>query len=157
MTSQGRKLSRQFKIGVWRSLMEVHEAVLAEIERELADRHRMTVSEFDALVNIPRAGVPLRELVERVVLSQSATSRLVDRLARRGWVERGEVAGDSRAVHIRLTEEGRKATRHAARTNAEVVERLFAARIGPEELEVLNTVFTRLRGDLGVGMSGDHR
>lgn len=49
-------MSRPFKVGVWRTLMEVHNEVLREIERELADRHRLSVSEFDALVNIPWRG-----------------------------------------------------------------------------------------------------
>lgn len=129
--------------------MEVHETVLREIERELADRHRMTVSEFDTLVNIPRGGVRMRELTDRVVLSQSALSRLVDRLARRGLLEREGVAGDSRAVHIRLTECGRAEVRDAARTNAAVIERMFADRLSAEELEVLGAAFTRLHDEFG--------
>lgn len=149
--------SRQAKVGVWRSLMEVHEAVLREIESALAARHQMSVSEFDTLVNVPRTGVRLRELTDRVVLSQSAVSRLVERLERRGYLEREAVLGDSRAFHVRLTERGRKAIKSAARTNAEVVERLFADRVAPEELRVLDTIFTRLRAQLGAGSGGDRQ
>jgi DNA-binding MarR family transcriptional regulator len=136
--------SRRFKVNVWRSLMDVHAAVLGEIERELTDRHGLSLSEFDALVNIPRDGVRLGELTQRVVLSQSATSRLIDRLERRGFVVREEVVGDSRGVIVRLTPEGRKVLYPAARTNADVIERAFADWLRPEELETLDTAFTRL-------------
>jgi DNA-binding MarR family transcriptional regulator len=138
------RTSRQFKVGVWRALMEVHAAVLREIETELACRHGLTVSEFDALVNIPRDGTRVRELTERVVLSQSATSRLLDRLERRGFVAREGAVDDSRSVVIRLTAEGRKVIRAAARTNAHVVERAFADHLTPEELGILDAAFTRL-------------
>lgn len=157
MAGQSHQHSRRFKVDVWRSLMEVHETVLREIEVELADRHQMSVREFDVLVNIPGSGVRLRELTDRVVLSQSALSRLVERLEGRGWVEREGVADDSRAIHIRLTDRGRKSIRAAARTNAAVVERLFADRIAPEELEALDSTFKRLRRELGVPTGDEHR
>ena len=157
MDSHAPQSSRRFKVDTWRSLMEVHEAVLRGIERELADRHDMSVSEFDTLVNIPRVGVRLRELTDLIVLSQSALSRLVDRLARRGLVERDMVLGDSRAVQLRLTDEGRKVTKAAARTNAAVVERMFADRLSSSELEVLHSVFARLRQELRVEQGDDQR
>lgn len=142
------RVARQFSVGVWRSVMEVHAAVLCVIARALEERHRMSVSEFDTLINIPRDGARMRELRDRVVLSQSALSRLVDRLERRGLVTREDVSGDSRAVHVRLTDEGRKLTLMAARTNAEVVEREFAHRLSPAELDAVHTIFGRMRHEL---------
>ncbi|APU15608.1 MULTISPECIES: MarR family winged helix-turn-helix transcriptional regulator [Actinoalloteichus] len=137
--------ARRAKVDVWRSLMEVHATVLAELEDEFATRHSLSVSEFDALSNIPTGGVRLRELTDRVVLSQSAVSRLVDRLERRGLVERSVLPDDSRAVYVRLTSAGRRLMLAAIRTNAAVVERAFADRLSEPELRALGTVFGRLR------------
>ncbi|MEV6655061.1 MarR family transcriptional regulator [Streptomyces sp. NPDC051219] len=141
------RTSRQFKVGVWRGLMEVYTAVMGELERELELHHRLAVNEFDALVNIPPGGTRVRELTERVVLSQSATSRLVDRLERRGLVARESAVDDSRSVVIRLTDEGRKVIRAAIRTNAEVVERAFINHLTPQELVIIDAAFTRLRAE----------
>ncbi|QDY80711.1 MarR family transcriptional regulator [Streptomyces qinzhouensis] len=138
-------MSRSFKVGVWRSFMEIHHAVLGEIERKLSDRHRLSVSEFDALVNIPLAGTRLKELQERIVLTQSAVSRMADRLERRGLVTRAPVEGDQRGAMIELTEEGRKLLRAAVRTNAEVVESMFTDRLSKEELLALHGVLRRLK------------
>ncbi|ASO20802.1 DNA-binding MarR family transcriptional regulator [Actinoalloteichus hoggarensis] len=137
--------ARRAKVDVWRSLMEVHAMVLAELEHEFATRHGLSISEFDALSNIPTGGVRLRELTDRVVLSQSALSRLVDRLERRGLVERSVLPDDSRAVYVRLTSAGRRLMLAAVHTNAAVVERSFADRLSTPELGTLGTVLGRLR------------
>ncbi|MEV0699621.1 MarR family transcriptional regulator [Saccharopolyspora sp. NPDC050389] len=124
--------------------MEVHEDVLRQIEADLASEHGLSVKEFDALINIPASGVRFRELNDLVILSQSALSRLVDRLEAKGFVVRTPSEDDSRGVDIELTEAGRKLARSAARTNASAVERRFANRLSPEELEYLHDVFARL-------------
>jgi DNA-binding MarR family transcriptional regulator len=124
--------------------MEVYAAVLAETEEALATKHELALSEFDVLVNIPREGVRQGELTHRVVLSQSAVSRLVARLERRGLVAREDDARDSRGVVVRLTSRGRAVLHPAIRTNAEIVERSFADWFTPDELEALDAGFTRL-------------
>ncbi|MFG2525216.1 MarR family winged helix-turn-helix transcriptional regulator [Streptomyces sp. NPDC048527] len=136
--------SRAFKVGVWRSLMEVHNTVLREIEHELAERHRLSISEFDTLVNIPLKGTRLRELKDRVVLTQSAVSRLCDKLADRGLITRSPLEEDARGAMIHLTDAGRKVHRNAARTNAEVVERTFADRLSQTQLESLHEILAQL-------------
>ncbi|MEU6578774.1 MarR family transcriptional regulator [Streptomyces sp. NPDC046805] len=124
--------------------MEVHTTVLRKIERELAERHKLSISEFDTLVNIPLSGTRLRELKDRVVLSQSAISRLCDRLADRGLITRSPVDEDMRGAAIQLTDAGRKLLRSAVRTNAEVVEREFGDRLSEPQLESLREILDQL-------------
>ncbi|GLF99188.1 MarR family winged helix-turn-helix transcriptional regulator [Streptomyces yaizuensis] len=132
-----------FKVGVWRSYMEVHQEVLAEIGRALDERHRLSVSEFDTLVNIPSAGARMKDLGKRTVLTQSAVSRMCDRLAKRGLVTRTPVAEDQRGALILLTDEGRAVRRAAVRTNAEVVDQTFAARLSGADLAALGAILDR--------------
>lgn len=68
------------------------------------------VSEAHALAELARAG-ELRQvdLVHRLRLEKSTTSRLVGQLVERGWVERVPVPGDGRGVLVRLTSPGRDA------------------------------------------------
>lgn len=146
MTS-GPKVSRRHKVAVWRSLMEVHAAVLQEIENDLASEHGLSLNEFDTLVNIPAEGVRFRELTHRVILSQSALSRLVDRLEQRALVQRFAYEHDSRSVEIALTEVGRALKRAAAQTNAAAVEREFANRLSEAELDYLYDLFSGLLGE----------
>lgn len=46
-------------------------------------------------------------LAERLGSSPSATTRLVDGLAKRGWVERARDSADRRRVQVQLTDSGR--------------------------------------------------
>jgi DNA-binding MarR family transcriptional regulator len=68
------------------------------------------VSEAYALTELARHGeLRQRDLVELVKLQKSTTSRLVDQLARRGWVERTDPPDDGRGVLLRITEDGQRA------------------------------------------------
>jgi DNA-binding MarR family transcriptional regulator len=131
-------------VAVWRSLMEVHAHVLQRLGGELTRRHGLSVTEFDILVNLLPGAARQQELAERIILSQSGCSRLVDRLARGGLVEKRPAPTDRRGVEIRLTATGRRLTIDAARTNAEVIEREFADRLDAGELDQLGRVLASL-------------
>lgn len=128
--------------------MEVHAAVLRALGVELAARHDLSVNEFDALVNIPGDGLRPHELTDRVILSQSALSRLIARLERRALIERHDAAGDGRGTEIRLTPAGRRLRAQAIRTNAEVVDREFAGRLDASRFAALRAILDELRTQL---------
>ena len=69
--------------------------------------------EYDVLYTLSKCPAPIRlsELNRHVLLSQPALSRLVDRLAARGLVERRPDAGDGRSVRLALTDAGRAVQR----------------------------------------------
>src|ERR1700746_1582871 len=74
----------------WHALISAKVASWNTLERELGDSHGLGVSDFevlDHLANMPD-GCRAQNLAEAVHLSQSALSRLADRLERHGLVER---------------------------------------------------------------------
>src|ERR1700753_1077808 len=92
-----------------------HAAACAALERELGERHGLGISDVEVLERLAESdGRKFRaqDLAEAVHLSLSALSRLVDRLARHGLVERCGCEGDRRGVYVVLTEAG--GPRHAA-------------------------------------------
>ncbi|MDO4920013.1 MarR family winged helix-turn-helix transcriptional regulator [Kocuria sp.] len=114
------------RVLAWRSLMRAQVRVLSQIRGELRPLG-VSVSDFDVLVNI-EPGEQLRHstLAERVVLSRTGLTRLVDRMCRRGLVRRDGVATDGRGVLISLTPEGEELRREAVRLNARAVHRAMA-------------------------------
>jgi DNA-binding MarR family transcriptional regulator len=70
--------------------------------------HDVSVTQCYALETLVEAG-PLRlvELAERLFLDKSTTSRVVQSLVRKGYVELGEDPADRRAVSIAVTRKGR--------------------------------------------------
>ncbi|MBQ0925458.1 MarR family winged helix-turn-helix transcriptional regulator [Saccharopolyspora endophytica] len=136
--------STRYKVAVWRSLMEVHQSVLQEIEQDLASAHALSSTEFDTLINIPAQGIRFNDLRDQVILSQSALSRLVTRLEQRGLVQRSSSVNDLRGVEVELTAEGKNLRRKAARTNAAAAKRAFADHLTKGELDTLYDIFSRL-------------
>jgi DNA-binding MarR family transcriptional regulator len=92
--------SQDVVVTAWREMAACHAAACAALERELGERHRLGVSDFEVLERLAESeGRKFRaqDLAEAVHLSQSALSRLVDRLARHGLVERCGCDVDRRA------------------------------------------------------------
>ena len=114
----------------WREMTACHAAICAALERELGERHGLGVSDFevlDRLVESPKRKCRAQELAESVHLSQSALSRLVDRLERSALVERCACDNDRRGIHVVLTEAGERRHAEAAVTHRDVLVRLLPA------------------------------
>ena len=86
--------------------------------------HGLEVWEFDVLTALRRAGAPYvlspgQLLAQTLVTSGTMTNR-VDRLERRGLVQRRPDPGDGRGVLVRLTAQGRQ---HADAAMADLLDR----------------------------------
>jgi DNA-binding MarR family transcriptional regulator len=113
-------------MGEWRELLARHARVNEALERELQRKHRLSVTEFEALQCLAESesqGCRLQQLVGDVHMSQSALSRLVTRLADEGLVERRSCAEDRRGMFAVLTDAGRDRLAEAAPTHEEVLGR----------------------------------
>jgi DNA-binding MarR family transcriptional regulator len=87
------------------------------------------VSDFEVLARLAEAEHMFRaqDLADAVHLSQSALSRLVDRLARHGLVDRCVCELDRRGVFVQLTAAGRQRYAEAAPTHQAVLRRTLPA------------------------------
>jgi DNA-binding MarR family transcriptional regulator len=99
----------------WRTLASCYNDLACHLERELQERHALTMSEFETLDRLVGADCEKRRMQELeavMYLSQSALSRTVARLEKHGLVRRALCADDRRGVFVEVTEEG--LGRHAA-------------------------------------------
>jgi DNA-binding MarR family transcriptional regulator len=69
----------------------------------------------------------LGELADQLALSQSATSRMVDKLVLRKLVNRRTAAHDRRQVSLTATVAGRRATAHLVRRRQEAISAAMAS------------------------------
>lgn len=110
-------------VEAWRELQARHSAVACALERELQE-YGIGVSEFDALQWLAECGKEKcrgQELTEALPLSQSAASRLIARLERRGLVQRAMCDMDRRGIFVALTDAGRQRYRDARPTQRAVL------------------------------------
>ncbi|HEX8359645.1 MAG TPA: MarR family transcriptional regulator [Longimicrobium sp.] len=108
---------------LWAALARAYGAVEAQAADEVA-RHELTLAEFGVLEALFHGGaLPIGDLQRRVLVSSGGITYLVDRLERRGLVERRAHPNDRRARIAALTPEGEALVRrilpdHAARIKA---------------------------------------
>jgi DNA-binding MarR family transcriptional regulator len=127
-------------IGAWRSFLTAHARLTRRLDDELQSAHGLSLAEYDALLQIahaPGRRVRMNVLAERVILSRSGITRLVDRLEAAGSVERIACASDARGQEAVLTGAGLERLRAAASTHLDGVKRLFLDRLERSDLEQL--------------------
>lgn len=129
----------------WEALLSAHAVLLKQFAADdvFAD---ITIREYDVLYTLSKCPAPLRigELNRHVLLSQPALSRLVDRLASRGLVERRPDPADRRGVRLSLTSTGRALQRQTGRRHARSVARALTAVLGPDEIRQLEIICGKL-------------
>ena len=135
------------RMEAWRGFLETHAAVTRILGEELRASVGMPLSWYDVLVTLeesPDGRLRMAELAERVVLSQSGVTRLVDRMSAASLVRREGCPTDGRGRLAVLTPEGQRALLEAAPTHIEGVWQHFASHLSDEETVVLGRALRRI-------------
>ncbi|MGC4999480.1 MULTISPECIES: MarR family winged helix-turn-helix transcriptional regulator [unclassified Streptomyces] len=122
----------------WCALSLLHGRIEAHTERALQAQHELSVREYSLLDVLSRqhdgdgGHLQMKQVADAVVLSQSATTRLVTRLEDRGLLERYLCPTDRRGIYTNVTEAGLRLLEKARPTNdAALREALDAAALNP--------------------------
>jgi DNA-binding MarR family transcriptional regulator len=135
------------ELAAWRGLLRVHSSLVKELDAELEAAHGLPLSSYEVLVFLdaaPDRQLRMAELAERVLLSRSGMTRLIDRLEREGVVERHTCSRDGRGCYAALTAKGEQLVRSARLTHLAGVRESFLAHFGEEELRHLATLWDRV-------------
>jgi DNA-binding MarR family transcriptional regulator len=140
------------RLGAWRSLLHAHARLVRRLDEELQAAHHLSLAEYDALLQLARTpGRRLRMsvLAERVLLSRSGITRLVDRLEAADMVERSVCATDARGAEAILTGVGLRRLREASRTHLAGVERYFLDVVSSADQAAIERGLDRVIDGLG--------
>ena len=143
-------------IGAWRTFLQSHARITRRLDEELQAAHGLSLAEYDALLQIahsPGRRVRMNVLANRVLLSRSGITRLVDRLEAAGSVERVACNTDARGQEAVLTASGLDRLRTAADTHLDGVRRYFLERLDATDLDSLE----RSLGRVAVALEPDAR
>jgi DNA-binding MarR family transcriptional regulator len=128
-------------------MLEAHALLVAELDRELERDHGLPLTSYEVLMYLGDAETEKRrmsELAERLLLSRSGITRLVDRLVRQGLIVRERCADDRRGYYAQLTDAGRAKLGPARRAHLAGVRRHFLDRLEPEQVDALGDIWRRL-------------
>jgi DNA-binding MarR family transcriptional regulator len=136
----------------WEAFVFAHAAAVGRIERDLAKTDTVSLAWYDVLValaNAPDRRLRLNDLADRVVLSRSGLSRLLDRIEKAGLIAREPTPEDRRGLYAILTPQGERAMRETWPAYADGISHHFATYLNDEEKRVLATALRKVR-DLAV-------
>jgi DNA-binding MarR family transcriptional regulator len=122
-------LERDQLLERWNELELQHARVREALEHALQREHRLSLTEYEVLRRLADSSEGhrrIQELAEEIHLSQSALSRLVQRLEDDGYVCRKMCDHDRRGVFACVTDAGRKAQAEARPTHASVLSQMLA-------------------------------
>jgi DNA-binding MarR family transcriptional regulator len=137
----------------WRSLLRAHATLLRQLETDLEAETGLALADFDVLAQLAHAGGELRmtELAARALISRSGMTRRVARLVDDGLVRRANVGADARGVVVQLTDAGVARLTETTPVHARGVAELFVARLGDDELAVLESALDKVTVDCTFG------
>jgi DNA-binding MarR family transcriptional regulator len=108
--------AEQAALGLWTDLLRVTSSVHGRLADSLAVDLDLLPEEVDLLMKLeaaPEQRLRMVDVSSSLQLSKSGVTRLVDRLAERGLVERAPCPKDRRVVYAGLTEQGRRSVAEA--------------------------------------------
>ena len=142
----------------WRRFLRAHALVTRQLEAELLAEQRLPLASYDVLVQLveaPGRRLRMSELAERVLLSRSGLTRLVDRLEREGLVRREVCDSDARGLFTVLTDAGLDRLRAASPVHLRGIAEHAVGRLDDDEAATLARLLARMVDDpLDQGVSG---
>ena len=132
---------------VWPLFLTAHAVLVERVETRLAEAGQPPLAWYDVLWALERAEggrVRLSELAERIVLSRSNMTRLIDRLEQAGLVGRERSQEDGRGSYAILTPAGKEQRAKMWPVYRAAISTLFETHLQPAEARVMNLVLRRI-------------
>ena len=138
----------------WGSLLRAHARLLPVMDAGVR-RTGISLAYYDVLLELsaePEGRLRMSDLGERVVLSRTRVSRLVDEMAGARLVAREANTDDRRSAFAVITEAGRESFRAAAPRYLDLIEEQVSTGLTTAELATLAGLLDRLGTGPGPGL-----
>lgn len=141
-----RLLSEQ-QVRMWRKIVRVNAQLLSQLEATLVAEHGLALAEYDVLAQLadsPQRRLRMSELAQRVLLSRSGLTRLVDRMTTQGFIERQACLSDARGLYAVLTEAGYLRVRGATRSHYRSIHAHVLGMMSPHQHACLEDILDQV-------------
>ena len=138
---------RDPRLKAWRTFLYAHAQVRRQLERELQAEQAMGLGEYEVLLTLAYSDgrrMRMSDLADRLALSRSGATRLIDRLEADQLVERVSCETDRRGQWAHLTQPGLDRLRTASPTHLRGIGEHFLDRIPATELQALRITLDRV-------------
>ncbi|WP_433245016.1 MarR family winged helix-turn-helix transcriptional regulator [Streptosporangium sp. CA-135522] len=135
------------ELAVWRMLQRAQVRITRMLEADLLVEHDLALASYDVLTQLsesPDRRLRMNDLAERVLLSRSGLTRLIDRLQRDGLVEREACPSDARGLFAVLTDDGAVRLAEATPTYLRGIRAQFLDVLDTDELRQCAAMLNKL-------------
>ena len=131
----------------WADLLRTHAHLVRVIDAELVGKKLLPLDWYDVLLTLARAKgqkLKLSELADRVFLSRSGLTRLVDRLETAGLLARERCEDDRRVQFATLRPAAHDALQKTWPVYESLINEHFGRHMTDDDASVLHGVFSRV-------------
>lgn len=136
-------------VAAWEAVLRVHATLVPRLAAAVEAATGLSLAWYDVLYELNLvAGRTLRmqDLGNRVVLSRTRVSRIVDGMAAAGMVEKTPDPDDGRATLAVMTPTGRRALRRAAPVYLRAIDEHFTSHLTDREVQEIRLGLARVVG-----------
>ncbi len=137
----------QAGVEAWRAMLLAYNSAMRAIDAELARAGSIPLTWYDVLLELnaaPEGRLRMQDLSDRVVLSRTRISRLVDDMANAGLVGKTRDDDDRRVVWATITASGRRGFRATAPLYLRCIEAHFSVHLTEDEKTVVRTALHKV-------------
>ena len=131
----------------WRALTRVLTVAPRLLDEDLQRDTQMGLSEYTILVHLseaPDSMLRVAQLADLAYLSGSRVTRLVDKLALEGLVQKDRSESDRRGVEVRITRKGRDRLAGAYPAHLKSVRSRIIDHLDPAKLEIFGRMLAAI-------------
>jgi DNA-binding MarR family transcriptional regulator len=131
----------------WGGLLHVYADLVPLVDQVLRRTAGLPLACYDVLLELnaaPDRRLQMGQLGEKVVVSRTRVSRLVDDLERDGLVTRASNPADGRSAYAEITKSGRDRLRAAAPVYLAAIQEYFTSHLTERELDLLGNALWRV-------------
>jgi DNA-binding MarR family transcriptional regulator len=132
---------------VWSEFLFVHASVGRQIDAGLASAGVLSMDWYDVLLTLERSPdhrLRLNELADRVLISRSGLTRLIDRIEAAGLLRRERSVQDRRGAYAVLTTEGAAALGTTWPVYERLIHEHFGKLMSDEQAQSLHAFLSKL-------------
>jgi DNA-binding MarR family transcriptional regulator len=133
-------------------LLETHARLTRVLSAALEEACGIPLTWFDVLIRLgrsPERRLTMSQVAAQVSLTTGGVTRLVDRIAEAGYVERQSCPSDRRSIYVALTAAGTEKLQEATAAHLEDLERHLLEPLDADERAALAGTLRKLRGEWG--------
>jgi DNA-binding MarR family transcriptional regulator len=145
--------SREDLLAAAVALFNVQRVISEAIERDLRAETGLSLAQYEVLLRLaeaPEGKLRMVDIAERVCVSKSGVTQLVDRLEEIGLVTRESSRSDRRLTYAKITRAGKETLRRSQPALDSAVQANFASHLSDPEMECLHEALRKVLEGHGI-------